>query len=397
MKKNLFIILSLFAVSLWWCTTSDNQATNINPQEWEQLFNNQVESFQYIKDLESYLSYDILSINEDKPYNSDFSFSAKFDKNSTLQWWIEFSQKKIVKSKDLESMDVELNIKAEDPKKNTEPFDLSWSVSLLYKDNEMYAQLHSLDVFMWEGNMVAKMYNLLWDTIIDKRVDLEAHSGWVVEIDENMTQRLPYIMWTLKNVLKSERINENSPNFVNGIAELIETVDSRIDLWISMNELKMVNHEISYSELKDKTIQKEFTWSFQWKDSAFDLSFVASSKWLEIYLYNIKEYNEETSNYENIEKDFKFSIKENKKSEYLVKFESSKLQQKTVNLEWEIKYSDTIKFSADFVTEPIELIKWEKFSWKLEWNITKKAWESDQEIHEITGEIIPLTELLSSL
>lgn len=399
MKKNLFIILSLFAVSLWWCTTSDNQATNIDSQKWEQLFDNQVENFQYIKDLDNYLSYDILSITQDKPYSSDFSFSAKFDKDSTLQWWVDFSQKKLVKSNDLETSDIEFNLKAENSEKDAEPFDLSWSVSLLYKDNELYANLHSLDVFMWEGNMTAKMYTLLWDMIIDKRVNLEVHSGWVVEVDESDDKRLPYIVPTLKNVLKSEWINEDSPNFLNGIAELIDTVNSRIDLWISTNELKMINHEISYSELWDKSIQKEFTWSFQGKQSAFDLSFVASQGWIEIHLYNIKikEYDADISDYNDTDTEFMFSLREDKKSEYSVNFESSKLQQKVIDLKWKIKYSDTIKFSADFFMEPIELIKWEKLSWKLEWNITKKSWESGKEIPEITWEILSVTELLSSL
>ena len=399
MKKNLFIILSLFAVSLCWCTTSNNQATNIDSQEWEQLFDNQVDNFQYIKDLDNYLSYDILSITQDKPYSSDFSFSAKFDKDSTLQWWVDFSQKKLVKSNDLENSDIEFNLKAENSEKDTEPFDLSWSVSLLYKDNELYANLHSLDVFMWEGNMVAKMYTLLWDMIIDKRVDLEVHSGWIVEMDESDDKRLPYIVSTLKNVLKSERINEDSPNFLNGIAELIDTINSRIDLWISTNELTMISHEISYSELWNKSIQKEFTWSFQWKQSAFDLSFVASQEWIEIHLYNIKikEYDADISDYNDTDTEFIFSLKEDKKSEYSVVFESSELQQKVIDLKWKIKYSDTIRFSADFFMEPIELIKWEKLSWKLEWNITKKSWESDKEIPEITWEILSVTELLSSL
>jgi hypothetical protein len=51
----------------------------------EQSFNNQVEEFQYIKDLQNFLSYNILSITEDKPFNSDFSFSVDFDENSSVQ------------------------------------------------------------------------------------------------------------------------------------------------------------------------------------------------------------------------------------------------------------------------------------------------------------------------
>jgi hypothetical protein len=49
------------------------------------LFNSQVEEFQYIKDLENFIFYNVLSITEDKPFISDFSFSAEFDKKSSLQ------------------------------------------------------------------------------------------------------------------------------------------------------------------------------------------------------------------------------------------------------------------------------------------------------------------------
>lgn len=395
MKKNLFIILSLFATTLVWCIPN-NQVADVDLQDGEQLFNNQVEDFQYIKDLEDFVSYNILFITENKPYTSDLYLSAKFNENSSLQWWVNFSQRKFVKSKDLENSDVEFNVKAEKSETDTEPFDLSWSVSLLYKDGEMYANLHGLDVFMWEGNIVAKMYTLLWNMVIDNWVDLEIHSWWIVEIDESDNKRLPYIVWSFQNVLKTENI-ESSPNFLNSVAEIIDTVNSYVDLWISTNELKLLNHEISYSELWNGDIQKYFTWSFQWKQSAFDLSFVASKQWLEIHLYDIKEFNDESSNYEDIDTEFKLLMKENKKSEYSIEFESLKLKQKIVDLKWKIKYWDSVDFSADFVTEPIELIKWQKLSWKLNWNITKKLWESDREIPEITWEILSLTELLSSL
>ena len=188
------MVMSLFIIWLVWCSNLDNQVVKLDSQEWEHLFNNQVDGFQYIKDLEDYLSYDILSITEDRPYSLDFSFSVKFDKNSSLQWWLELVQKTFIKSKDLETSDIDFKINVENSKKEIEPFDLSWSVSLLYKDSEMYANLHNLNVFMWEGNMTAKMYTLLWDMIIDKWVDLEIHSGWVIEVDESDNKRLPYIV-----------------------------------------------------------------------------------------------------------------------------------------------------------------------------------------------------------
>ena len=397
MKKNLFIILSFFAVLLAWCTSSDKQVTKIDPQEWEQLFDSQVEEFQYIKDLDNYLSYNVESLTEDKSFTSDLYLSAKFDENSSLQWWAEFSQKKTSKTHNLETADIDVNIEAQKQEGDLEPFNLSWSISLLYKDNEMYANLHNFGVFMWEWNMAAKMYTLLWDLLIDNWVDLEVHSGWFVSLDENEDKRLPYIVWTLKNVLKSEWIKEDSPNFLNGIAELIDTVNSHIDLWISTNELTMISHEISYSELSDKTIQKEFVWTFQWKESAFDLSFIASKKWLDVNLYNIREYDEDMQDYKSLDSELLFSIQEIKKSEYSVNFQSLKSEQKIADIQWKIKYMDKVDISADFVLEPLELIAWEKISWKLDGYITKKSGEIDEYFPELTGNVLSLSELISSL
>ena len=397
MKKNLFIILSFFAVLLAWCTSSDKQVTKIDPQEWEQLFDNQVEEFQYIKDLDNYLSYNVESLTEDKSFTSDLYLSAKFDENSSLQWWAEFSQKKTSKTHNLETADIDVNIEAQKQEGDLEPFNLSWSISLLYKDNEMYANLHNFGVFMWEWNMAAKMYTLLWDLLIDNWVDLEVHSGWFVSLDENEDKRLPYIVWTLKNVLKSEWIKEDSPNFLGWIARLIDTVNSHIDLWISTNELTMISHEISYSELSDKTIQKEFVWTFQWKESAFDLSFISSKKWLDVHLYNIREYDEDMQDYKSLDSELLFSIQEIKKSEYSVNFQSLKSEKKIADIQWKIKYMDKVDISADFVLEPLELIAWEKISWKLDGYITKKSGEIDEYFPELTGNVLSLSELISSL
>jgi hypothetical protein len=49
------------------------------------LFDSQVEEFQYIKDLDNYLSYNVESLTEDKSFTSDLYLSAKFDENSSLQ------------------------------------------------------------------------------------------------------------------------------------------------------------------------------------------------------------------------------------------------------------------------------------------------------------------------
>lgn len=249
---------------------------------------------------------------------------------------------------------------------------------------------------MWEWNMVAKMYTLLWDLIIDKWVDLEVHSWWIVTIDEKENIKLPYTIWTIKNVLRTEDI-QDSPNFLGNVTELLDTINSHIDLWISTNKLTLVNQEISYFKLSDKSIQKIFTGSFQWKESAFDLSFTASKNWFEAHMYNIKEYNEDIQNYDDADSEILFSIQEDKESEYSVAFQSIKSHQNVVDLQWKIEYLDAAKFSANFVLEPLEITMWQKISWKLDWNITKKPWEYENSIPELSWNIILLSEILSSL
>ena len=400
MKKNLFVLLSFATVIIAWCTDSEGvkiDIDNITPEELslvEQTFNAQLDETQYLQDFEDFISYNILSITEDKPYNSDFSFTAEFDKNSTLQWWVEFSQKKISKKHDLESSDIEFNVVAEE-ENNPEPFDLSWSITLLNKGSEMYANLHRFWVYMGEWNMTAKMYTLIWDMIIDKRVDMQAQNGWIITVNEEWDTKLPYVIWTLKNVLETKNIS--SPDFLNSIAETIDTINSHIDLWISTNELTLTDQKIEYSELSDGDIKKEFTWSFKWKDSSFDLWFTASKKWLEVHIYNIKEYDEDIQNYRDTESEFLFSIQENKKSEYFIKYQSIKHRQTVADIQWKIKYADTVEISADFLIEPLELITWQKISWKLDWSITKKSWEWNRQFPEITGDIVLFSEILPSL
>ena len=402
MRKILFVIFCFVVVLLAWCDNSG--ITEINPDNWisdnwfsvSETFDQQIEEAQYIKDLTNFISYDLALLTGDIPFVSDFSFSAKFDENSSVQWWIDFSQKKVSKSRNLESSDIDFNIIAEKQEKDLTPFDLSWSVTFLYKDNEVYANLHNLWVFMGEGNMVAKMYTLLWDLLVDNRVNLEVHSWGIITIDENENIRLPYIVWTIKNVLKTEDIQE-SPDFLWSIVELIDIISSRIDLWISTNELTLKKQEISYFELSDKSIQKQFTWVFQWKESIFDLSFVASKKWFNLHLYNIREYDEEASNYKDIEQEFLITIMENKNSDYSVLVEFLKTQQKIFNLKWEIDYGNVVHFFADFVLEPLELVARQNISWKIDWNIVKGALEWDRAIPELTGNILLRNELISSL
>ena len=244
--------------------------------------------------------------------------------------------------------------------------------------------------------MVAKMYTLLWDLIVDNWVDLEVNSWWIFVINEEENKKLPYIIWTLKNVLKTEDI-KSSPNFIWSVSEIIDIINSYINLWISTNELKLIDYSTSYYKLSNNNIQKDFTWSFQWKNSTFDLYFSVYKKWLNIHLYNIKEYDEDIQDYKDTDSEFIFSLQEKSNSEYSIIFQSIKSQQNTINLNWKIKYNDTVEFSANFDLEPLEIIDWQKISWNIKWNITKKLWESDNDFPELTWNIITLTEILSSL
>lgn len=404
MKKNLLVLLSFLSILLAWCSTSNNQATKIDPEKWfsenwisiEETFDKEVDQWQYIKDFEDFISYNILSITEDKPFVSDFSFTAKFDKNSSIQWWVNFSQKKTVKSHDLEASDITFDIQAEDKNNNFEPLFLSWDLSLLYENNEVYAKLHKLWLFMWEWNMLAKMGTLLWDLIVDNRVDLEVHSWWIITINEEEYKKLPNIIWSIENILKTENI-QSSPDFLWSVADIIDIINSYIELWISPDELKITNYETSYYELSDKTIQKVFSWSFQWKQSAFDLLLISSKKGLWVVLYDIKEYDEETSEFKNTDLEFSFTLKEDKEFEYSIWFTSIKSQKETVNLQWKINYADTIKFIADFEIDSIKSLSWQKISWKINWDTTKNSWNWEEIIPELTGNILSLSELLSTL
>ena len=403
MKKNL-LLLSMFAVILLaWCTT-DAEVTKIDTeerisQEWnpvEEAFNEDVENFQYIKDLEDYISYDVLLNTEEKPFISNLSLKANFDEKSSVQWWLEFSQKKFLKSKDLESMDIDFDLEAKETQSSPEPFYASWNITLLYQNDEMYAKLHNFWLFMWEWNITAKMYSLLWDMINEKWIDLEVNNWWIISVNKQEDTKLPYIISTLKNVLKTKDI-ESSPDFLWNTVDLINTVNSHIDLWISTDELKLLNYDVSYSETSDEIIQKEFTWEFQWKQSAFSLSFIASKKWIDVHLFNIKEYDEDIQKFKDTESEFILSVNENKKSEYTIDFQSIKHLQKVVDLRWKIKYSDKVSFSADFVLEPLEIIAWQKITWNLKWNIKKQQPKWDEKFPEISGEITPFSEIAASL
>ena len=404
MKKKLILFLSFATVLLTWCNNS--KINEINPNTWtssewlsvQDVYNQEIEQAQYIKDLENFLSYNILLLTQDKPFVSNVSLTAKFNQQSSVQWGISFSEDKYSKAHDLEDMEISFDVKAEESQDDLEPFYASWSLSLVYQNNEMYANIHNFGVYMWEDDMVAKLYTLLWDSLIGQRVDLEAHSGWVITLNEKEDAKLQYIVWTFKNVLKSEWVNEDSPNFLNGVAELIDTVNSHIDLWISTNALTLLTKETKYFQLQDWSIQRIFTWTFHWEDSEFNLVLVSDKKWLQVHLYDIKDFNIETQSYIPTDVELIFSIKENNKSDYSVKFQSLKEWQNTVNIGWTLKYDNRVDFDGSFVLDTSEISnQWQKVSWNINLTVIKDDPKGDEIFSEVSWETITLSSILSSL
>lgn len=404
MKKKLLAFLSFTAILLAWCnnsTTNEIDPNTWTSSEWIWLFdvyNQEIEDAQYIKDLEDFLSYNILLTTEDKPFVSDTSVTAKFDSQSAVQWELSFSQNKYSKSHDLEDMEITFDVKAEWAQEDLEPFYASWSLSLVYQNNEMYANIHDFWVFMWEENMLAKMYTLLWESLIGQWVDLEAHNGWIITLNEKEDIKTQHIVWTLKNVLNSTWVYEDSPNFLNGVAELIDTVNSHVDLWISTNALTLVTKETKYYQLSDWSIERMFTWAFHWEESDFNLAITSNKKWIEVRLYDVKKFDEDTQSYIPTNIELQFSVNENSKSDYLIKLEALNSWEVVANINWNLKYNNQVDFAGSFmVNNASEFEQWQRISWNIEWKIIKQSPKGDEIFNEVSWEILSLTSILSSL
>ena len=114
-------------------------------------------------------------------------------------------------------------------------------------------------------------------------------------------------------------------------------------------------------------------------------------------LYNIKDYDENTSNFKDTNSEILFSIEEVKKPEYSVNVLFLKDKKQVLYLEWKIKYWNSVQLLVDFVFEPLEMFNWNKISWNLDWIIIKESWDWNENIPELTGNILSLSDLLSSL
>ena len=240
MKKGVLVGLFLSSIFLFGC--GDKQwMLPIDPEtrrseNWlsvQQEFNNQIDNSQYFLDLNNFFSIDNVAKVQEKSLNSDIKLKADFDKDSTLQWWIDFSMNKINLWKD-ENSEIKFNIIANSIEETSDPFYSSWDLSLLYKNWNMYAQVHNFWLFMWEENMNAKMYTLLLDLVHDKWVDLEVNNWWIFSVNDEI-DTLQTIK-TLQLILETSDIQWNQ-EFLSNISNFIENVNSYIDLWISSDNL----------------------------------------------------------------------------------------------------------------------------------------------------------------
>lgn len=402
MKKNLLILISFVAILIAWCTNSDNNVTNINPENWvsdewlsvEEVFNQQIEETQYILDLTDFLSYETLSKLEDKPYTSEYNVSAKLDENSEVQWNLEFSQNKISKAHNLENSEMSFDVSASVKNGELEPFSLSWKLSFLYQNDNMYANLREFWLIMWdesEENVTAKMYTLLLEMIENRWIDLEVNGWWLFAVSND--SKLSYIVWCLENVLEAWE-----EDMGKATVELVDAINSFVDLWISTNELSVKSLEdIKYWELKDWTIQKSFKWVLEWSDSSFNISFAASKQWLELHIYNIKERDVNTQEFKDTKKESFISIKETKQSEYDVEVWVGNKNEKDTNVTWTIIYKQPVKVALDFMSKSNNIVSWKKLSWKINISVSNKFSDGKEVIEELTGDVLLLSDLLWNL
>lgn len=402
MKKNLITLLSIAVLLLAWCFNSENVVSNeVETDTWivrqenqlETVFNKQIEEAQYIKDINEFLSYDIEAILNETPHVWEYLLNADFDENSSIKWWLTLSLNNYTQSKDVKASEIEFVLN-ESESWNEDPLNITWSLSLLYQWENMYAKIHNFEIYMWEENMSAKMYQLLVELLLDKWIDMEAGVWWVVSVDTK-DSKLENVVLNLKNVLRTEDIN--SPEFLNSLSGLIDAINWGIDLWISTDDLSITSaEEVKFYETDNWVIQKEFIASLKWSESEFDLSFLASKNSLIIHLYNIKNLDETTQSFVDSNGEVTISIQDNKKSNYDVALLITQNWYTIADIQWVINFWKTTKISAKFILQP-ELLAWQMVSWSLSADILKRSPKGSESIPEISWEIVKISDILWTL
>ena len=338
MKKNLIVFLAMFTISLLsWCGNGNQKVQEIDPstrisQNWlsvYQEFQNQIWESPYISDFKDIVSLYFFNTAPETDVSLDEKVYAEFDNDSSIQWWITFSRQKYLQWKNNFS-DILFNIEADDLK--SDPFECSWEVSMLSLDWNDYLQIHDFNVFMWEGNIQAKIYSLLAQELKDKRIDLETASDNEQSSDEKMS-----INDSLINIFLFTWDNSDLQLFTSSLENILWIVNKYANLWISTEKLSLDSiDQIKYVEYKDSVIWKIFKWSLTANENKFNIDIDSSQKWFHIYLYNVSEFDEDVQEFEDREIEFDINLEKNKKSEYSISIQSSKSRQKTLDIVWKL-------------------------------------------------------------
>jgi hypothetical protein len=216
--------------------------------------------------------------------------------------------------------------------------------------------------------------------IKDKWVDLEVNNGWILSISEK--DDIQSILYSIKSILK-EDISQNSPDTLAMFSELLDIINSYIDLWLSINNSEIKSLDINYYETNDWNIQKEIIVSFQWEEhwSSFDMAIVISKEKLQIHIYNI-EWED---------RDFKLSLENNKGTQYKAEVNLLQNQENMISINWIIDFDNSIDFNLNFVG----FIAWYDLSGVINWNVDRS--ESNDILPEISWDVVSFNEILSSL
>lgn len=416
MKKKISIILSVLLLFVAWCFDKNVNENLLEGDTPEILFHNQLQETQYLKDLNEFYSLDLLSLNEWKVFVSNTEIKAEFDENSPTQWWFEFSKEKLMRWNEYEKSEISFWLSTRSSDMSTTPFDASWSLTLLYQDDKMYANVHDISLDMGWDDMSSKMYSLLFGMLVNKWIDLEVENNSIISI--NRSSDMPYILSYIPTMLETIDIDQEwAPNFTLSLAVILDIINSHVDLWFSSEWLSLKSVQwVDYVTLDDWSIQKSFTGSFESIESAFDFSFVVSKKWIQLHLYNINPriewrevidgevvYNVKTPIdwIEAVNNEIIFNLQEDKKSEYNFDVKMLQDSQEITSATWKLEFKNWLKINANFNLSSVMDTVWvidnnQTIYWSLVWSINKKA-SNDNSKTEISGDVLLLSDLLLSL
>lgn len=395
MKKNLIIFLSL-PLFLFWCT--NNTANEIDAEtrqtnEWltaNQEFSQQIKESKIISDFSNFFSEAPSSLKNNDFLVSTTDVNWHFDEQSSVIGNISF-RKSTTKSNikdELSEITFDINSESKD---NSDPLVTSWNLSLLYKNWWLYTMLHNFWIYMWEWNMNAKIYGLFANLLIDRRIDLEVNNEWGIVSVSDDTEPSEIINSFIEFIIMSNDSNDHNIIISKNAETFLNFIDSYTKLWFSTEWLTLSDSSESFSTFSDWTIQKFFSWDFTCNETSFILTALSSAKWFEIAIWNIH------SLIDNSDLDYEISISiEENKSDYHLKVTTIKSWQHTLNIDWNIRFNDSLNFDGNVILQPLQLIAWQKISGNINWTISREI-STNFEFPQLTWNILLLHEVLEAM